>query len=231
MIMLSSRIWDGMRRVPASLILPLVLAFPFCPSKLLADERNLRLSEYVHSSWQTADGLPQNAAQAIAQTPDGYLWIATQEGVVQFDGVRLRVFDRKSTPEIKNNDIRALCVTRDGSLWIGSFLGTLARFHNGVFTAYATHDELGGNSIGAIYEDHSGNLWIGTRGGGLFRFDNETFTAYTTKEGLSNDSVSSIAEDREGALWIGTDGGLSVFRYGKFTHFMAAQGLSNETVL
>jgi PAS domain S-box-containing protein len=220
-----------MRRLPASFLLTLVLAFPFCPSKLLADDRYLRLSEFVHNSWQTADGLPQNAAQAIAQTPDGYLWIATQEGVVQFDGVRLRVFDRRSTPEIKNNDTRALCVTRDGSLWIGSFLGSLARLHNGVFTAYATHNEFGGNGIGAIYEDHAGSLWIGTRGGGLFRFKDGKFTAYTTKEGLSNDSVSSIAEDREGGLWIGTDGGLSVFRDGKFTHFTAAQGLSNDTVL
>jgi PAS domain S-box-containing protein len=231
MIMLSARIWDGMRRVPASFILPLVLAFPFCPSTLPADDRDLRLSEYVHSSWQTADGLPQNAAQAITQTPDGYLWIATQEGIVQFDGVRLRIFDRKSTPEIKDNDIRALFVARDGSLWIGSFLGTLARLHNGSFTAYATHGELGGNGIATIYEDHSGNLWIGTRGGGLFRFENEKFTAYTTREGLSNNSVSSIAEDREGGLWVGTDGGLSVLRDGKFTRFTAAQGLSNDTVL
>jgi PAS domain S-box-containing protein len=229
--MLSTRIWSCVRRFPALFLLALVLAFPFCPSKLFADDRPRLVSEYVQNSWQTADGLPQNAAQAIAQTPDGYLWIATQEGVVQFDGVRLRVFDRRSTPQITNNDIRALCVTRDGTLWIGSFLGSLTRLHDGVFTAHATHNEFGGNSISAIHEDRAGNLWIGTRGGGLFRIENEKFTAYTTKDGLSNDSVSSIAEDREGSLWIGTDGGLSVLRNGKFIHATTARGSSNDAIL
>jgi ligand-binding sensor domain-containing protein len=111
-------------------------------SALRSDDRRIPIVEYVHNVWQAAQGLPQNAVQAIAQTPDGYLWLATQEGLVRFDGVRLTVFDRKSTLEITNNDMRALCVTKDGSLWIGTFLGDLIQLKNGKFTSHSSQKNL-----------------------------------------------------------------------------------------
>src|SRR3984885_4745877 len=196
-----------------------------------ADDRRIPIVEYVHNVWQAAQGLPQNAVQAIAQTPDGYLWLATQEGLVRFDGVRLTVFDRKSTLEITNNDMRALCVTKDGSLWIGTFLGDLIQLKNGKFTSHSSKKELGGYGVSAIYEDASQNLWVGTRGGGLFRLSDGKFVTYTAKNGLANDSVSSITGDSTGHLWIGTDGGLSREHDGKFSNFNTAQGLSSDKVL
>jgi PAS domain S-box-containing protein len=207
-----------------------VVAVFFLPGACAADERKIDISEYVHNVWQTADGLPQNAAQAVVQTPDGYIWIATQEGLVRFDGVRLTIFDRKNIPDLRSNDIRALLATQDGSLWIGTFVGDLIRFKNGQFTPYATHKELGGNGIGALHEDRARNLWIGTRGGGLYCFKNEIFTAYSTKNGLVNDSISSIAEDHDGRLLIGTDGGLSRMQAGHFTNFTKKQGLSSDVI-
>src|ERR1700733_2962481 len=117
-----------------------------------ADDRRIPIVEYVHNVWQAAQGLPQNAVQAIAQTPDGYLWLATQEGLVRFDGVRLTVFDRKSTREITNNDIRALSVAKDGSLWIGTFLGDLVRMKDGKFTSFSDTQQMRGNGVSAIYE-------------------------------------------------------------------------------
>ncbi len=52
-----------------------------------------RLTEYVSRVWQTENGLPQNAVQAIVQTRDGYLWLGTPAGLVRFDGVRFTVFN------------------------------------------------------------------------------------------------------------------------------------------
>jgi ligand-binding sensor domain-containing protein len=56
--------------------------------------------------------LPQNTVFAIAQTRDGYVWLATQEGLVRFDGIRFTVFDKRNTPQIKENNIQALCEDR-----------------------------------------------------------------------------------------------------------------------
>jgi PAS domain S-box-containing protein len=196
-----------------------------------SDDRRIPIVEYVHNVWQAAEGLPQNAVQAIAQTPDGYLWLATQEGLVRFDGVRLTVFDRKTNLEITNNDMRALHVAKDGSLWIGTFLGDLVRMKDGKFTSYSTKKEMGENGVSAIYEDDLQNLWIGTRGGGLFLLKNGNFTNYTTKNGLANDSVSSITGDRDGNLWIGTDGGLSQKRGETFSSFTPVAGRPYDKVL
>src|SRR5579864_8790017 len=202
---------------------------PFHPCAL-ASSRSLPISEYVHDVWQTADGLPQNSVQAIAQTPDGYLWIATQEGLVRFDGIRFQVFDRNSNPELGNNDIRALRVTHDGSLWAGTLLGDLVRLKNGKFTSYTANHELGENAISAIYEDRRTDLWIGTRGGGLYRLRDGRFKSYQMQDGLANDSVSSIVEDGNGALWIGTDAGLSILSRGNFVRLAAMRGLPHDII-
>src|SRR6266849_1389532 len=53
--------------------------------------------------WSADNGLPQNIVRAICQTPDGYLWLATFDGLVRFDGVRFTTFDRSNTPGIKGN--------------------------------------------------------------------------------------------------------------------------------
>src|SRR6185436_832232 len=84
-------------------------------------------------SWTTESGLPQNSVHAIAQTPDGYLWIGTQEGLARFDGARFVVFDRHRMAGGTSNAIQALHVARDGSLWIGTTRGGLSRFKDGVF--------------------------------------------------------------------------------------------------
>jgi len=60
-------------------------------------------SDYLVDQWQTDDGLPQNSATSIAQTPNGYLWFGTFNGLVRFDGVRFTVFDsatRRNSPAV-----------------------------------------------------------------------------------------------------------------------------------
>jgi ligand-binding sensor domain-containing protein len=56
------------------------------------------MSQYVHDVWTTNDGLPQDSINAIAQTPDGYLWLATQEGLARFDGMTFTTFDAAVKP-------------------------------------------------------------------------------------------------------------------------------------
>ena len=89
------------------------------------------LRHYVRQTWQTAEGLPQNSVRAIAQTREGYLWFATAEGLVRFDGVRFTVFDRTSTPALPGSNIDSLAVAADGALWIGLRRHGLGRLHAG----------------------------------------------------------------------------------------------------
>src|SRR5882724_1622928 len=85
-----------------------------------AQNSALRSPAYVSRVWRTQDGLPENRIRALAQTPDGYLWIGTSSGLARFDGVRFVVYSRFNTPSIGYDDIRALSVAKDGSLWVAT---------------------------------------------------------------------------------------------------------------
>src|SRR5581483_9106971 len=95
-----------------------------------------RGAPYLHTAWQTDEGLPQNSVTAIVQTRDGYLWLATQEGLARFDGMRFTVFDKRNTPALAENNIQALYEQRDGTLWVGTEGCGGARLKDHRFTAY-----------------------------------------------------------------------------------------------
>ena len=63
---------------------------------LLAEDARPDSNEYVLRAWDMEDGLPHNSVSGIAQTPDGYLWLATREGLARFDGVRFTSFNNGS---------------------------------------------------------------------------------------------------------------------------------------
>jgi signal transduction histidine kinase/ligand-binding sensor domain-containing protein/CheY-like chemotaxis protein len=213
-------------------ITALIVLASLWPAQALALDPAKALTQFTHSAWLMEDGLPQDSIRAIAQTTEGYLWLATQAGLVRFDGVRFTVFNTANAPALTNSNVMALLAARDGSLWIGTYGGGLTRLKDGKFTPYTTRDGLAHDVVFALCEDRNGNLWIGTHGGGLSRFRDGRFTTFSTKEGLSHTFVRAIHEDRQGDLWIGTDGGgLNRFRSGQFTVFGKQDGLPSNIIL
>ena len=47
------------------------------------------MSPWFARVWRADEGLPGNNVTGLAQTTNGYLWIATQKGLARFDGVRM----------------------------------------------------------------------------------------------------------------------------------------------
>lgn len=94
-------------------------------------------AQQYFKKWTTADGLPQNNVINIAQTPDGYLWVATLDGLARFDGVRFKVFNKSNTPEMPNNRIFAMFTDADGRLWF-NYVGdqTVVVYENGKFKRF-----------------------------------------------------------------------------------------------
>ncbi len=188
------------------------------------------LTQYIHQAWGPETGLSQNSVWATAQTPDGYLWLGTEGGLVRFDGVRFTVFDKRNTPEITREVVTALLADQEGNLWIGMNNGGFARLRDGRFQTFASSNYLAGSSITALLKDEQGALWICTDGSGLVRFDKGKFRSFTKANGLADNAVFSIAQNKEGALWIGTHNGLSRMLAGKFTTFTTKNGLSSDFV-
>ena len=85
-------------------------------------------AQYGFESWTADAGLPQNIITGIQQTRDGFLWIATLDGLARFDGVRFTVFNKASTPGILTNRFTTLYADRQGELWLGSEGGSVTRY-------------------------------------------------------------------------------------------------------
>lgn len=198
--------------------------------RALALDPSKLLSQYATDTWRTDDGLPEAAVQAIAQTPDGYIWFGTQDGLARFDGVRFTIFDASNTPSITHDFISALCVDRNGALWIGTLNG-LIRYDKGIWRTYAVKEGMPGSKVTCTYADSSGGLWVGFAGGPLARFADGKFKAFTKRDGFVGRTPWAMIEDRDKNIWIGTEaGGLCRYRDGAFRTFTRADGLSDDSI-
>src|SRR4029453_764080 len=127
-----------------------------CWASAFALDARLDISQYAHTAWKTVEGFSKGLIRAIAQTPDGYLWVGTEFGLLRFDGVRPVAWQPQAGEHLPNTDIRSLCGARDGRLWIGTFTG-LASWKEGKLTHYP---ELDGQVIEALLEDREGTIWV-----------------------------------------------------------------------
>ncbi|MCC6130384.1 MAG: hypothetical protein IT186_10685, partial [Acidobacteria bacterium] len=217
-----------MRRV----FLLLMLGGLLVPGRAPGLDPERPLSQFVLDSWKNTDGLPNNTVNTILQTKDGYLWIGTHEGLVRFDGVAFRVFDKDNTPALRHNWVQSLAEGPDGTLWIGTFGGGLARLRRGVFEGSPVPDLAPNLLIWKIALDDKGDLWVGTMGAGAFRLSSGGPSGWKTVwRGLPDERVTSVALDQRGRMWLGTFGsGLFVFENGAARPFSVEPRLAQAQV-
>jgi ligand-binding sensor domain-containing protein len=150
--------------------------------------------------------------------------LGTEGGLSRFNGVDFLTYSTDNTPAMKSGDVSALAETRDGSLWLGTRGGGLARRWNGEWTTYTTKDGLASNSVTSLLEDRQGSLWIGTDGGGVSRLTNGLFQSFTPRDGLASLMVFTIVQDANGGVWLGTDVGVSHWEGNRFRSYARQEG-------
>lgn len=187
-----------------------------------------KLVQYGSQVWQTDSGLPQNTVRAILQTQDGYIWLATREGLARFDGIRFAVFNRRNSPQFLSNDIRSLLEDRQGNLWISTADGLVRRTGSN-FVTYTTAQGLPDNNVWSVYQDNQKGLWVVTAGG-IAHLDHNNFTPYTTRQGLVSNTVNAVVDGPDHSLWVATDTGLNQIRNGQVLQRRMAALLAGETI-
>ncbi|MEM7054615.1 MAG: two-component regulator propeller domain-containing protein, partial [Pseudomonadota bacterium] len=141
------------------------------------------LSQYLYDRFSREDGLPADVIWDILQDDDGYLWLATQNGLVRFDGVRFVTFNNQNWPAFRSNDIRALCIDDNGNLVLGTYGGGMLRFDRERFTAVTSDDGLAHDVIYDLTTAQDGAIWLAT-GGGVSRWHEGRISNWTTADGL-----------------------------------------------
>jgi signal transduction histidine kinase/ligand-binding sensor domain-containing protein len=192
--------------LPAALFALISLASTAPPLHALDPGQPLRL--YGQQLWQTDNGLPQNTVHAIHQTQDGYLWLATDGGLVRFDGIDFTLFDRRSTPELRSNLVGALTETADGTLWAATADGLLRRSQGSLHVLGAANG-LPAGPIVSVIPAGSMSLWVLTPAGVAFGAANHSAPMFTPVHGLEapltgRDGSPIAAGAPDGSLWLAT---------------------------
>ncbi len=188
------------------------------------------LIAYGRQTWRTDSGLPQNTIHAILQNHEGYLWLATEGGLVRFDGLQFVVFDSQNTPQIRSNNIRALAEDPEGNLWIATADG-LTRFNGSDFKSFTTQAGLPSNNVLALDKDQTGVIRITTSEGIVQNRGDRFQPAPSASTAPVNKAVLCQYKDSHATLWIGTDTGLSRVQNGRTDRFPPGDPLATESIL
>ncbi|MFH0991464.1 MAG: two-component regulator propeller domain-containing protein [bacterium] len=164
-----------------------------------------KFKTFIHESWDFQQGLPQNNVMSIAQTPDGFLWLGTQIGLVRFDGISFKVLDRHNTPEMKSDWIRRLWVGHDSTLWAGADGGCVLSFRSGSFISRVHLDSTSSYESTGVLEDRNRTMWAATPNQAWKRINGN----WTKLNNLpAGNWVASLFEDNDGSMWLGMHGAL-----------------------
>ncbi len=211
------------------LLLSLVCARP---ASALDPDRTL--TQYVRRIWQTQQGLPQGAILEIFQTRNGYLWLATQTGMVRFDGVGFTPVEDLFPGLPANLWVRNALEDDQGALWLSTNdTGLFKLTPNGV-TQYTTKQGLPSDVVQCLVPGRDGLTWACTENG-LARMDLrrgvEGIQIFHVAQGLASENVHAACQDSAGNLWVGGEGAvLSVWDGNSFTS-LPLRGLPSGTTV
>jgi ligand-binding sensor domain-containing protein len=164
--------------------------------------------------FSVADGLPSNSIHDLIEDQQGYLWIATKDGLARYDGIGFRVW--RNEQGLRDNFVWSLHADAQNRLWIGTGEAGLAvldparrafRYYN-----RANTPAIGGDTIWSVTSTPDGAVWFGTSDAGLHRLATDgTVTRFMPREGdprsLPGAGVTDLAVTPDGSLWVATQSG------------------------
>lgn len=177
-------------------------------------------ASYSARVWQAEDGLPENRVVGVVQSGDGYLWVATQSGLMRFDGVRFQRVDLADTPGQVAGTMRVLMLDRLGRIWLAKEEdGTVFCFNATEVSMVTAAQGLPSNEAQrCLAVDGEGGLWVSYTGGKVVRLDSSgKVEAFTSEHGLPEGrAVCWLVAARDGGLWFAKGNQVGVWRQGRF---------------
>jgi len=224
------------------LILSLVMIFPF-PGRVHAE--NLKGDTRIFQRFNINSGFSSDNLKALLQDREGYLWIATDNGINRFDGYKTSIYKPEFSKDKTFNsvDFNSIAEDKKGNLWFGTDHSGINVFNKLTQTVTIFDQATAGglaiisNNINNLLCDSKGRIWISSLGGlNLYLPEKGKMVTFTDsrRPGKTNPSgqISYVYEDRNGKILVGSWGnGLYVYdeRKDDFTHIMIPQkpGMSN----
>ena len=181
----------------------LVALLSFGISSLYASDSALPVFHFGHISAQ--DGLPTDEVRQIYQDKDGYIWIATNSGLCQYDGYQIKTYKSNlHTPGLLSNNT-ICCVAEDNhhNLWIAAYDGVNVLNKTTGHIRKIDSKELRRSIVDRLLVTATDRIFIGTEAG-VFEYFPEKDSCVAFKPDVLKGSVKAMIEDSNHNLWIGT---------------------------
>jgi diguanylate cyclase (GGDEF)-like protein/PAS domain S-box-containing protein len=198
-------------RAMFAVLVLVTLLYPY--GKIFASENNINSPPLKFENISIAEGLSQSYVYDITQDNNGFIWIATQDGLNRYDGKNFVYYRHDSTDNksIADNFIRKIFIDNQNIMWVGTSKGlsryneSLDNFDNSFHQANDSNS-LQDNEIWDIYQDHNNNIWVSTKEG-LHKYnpENKNFSRIKIRGfDTALKEIKTIFQDKKGNYWLGT---------------------------
>jgi signal transduction histidine kinase/ligand-binding sensor domain-containing protein len=170
-----------------------------CAAALSPD---LTIKELHHTAWGPSQGAPLGGAVALAQTNDGYLWMAGPSGLFRFDGIAFERVELPHDPKLSSLSLYSVFAARCVGLWVGFTFGGVALLKEGHWQVFSVADGLPSGTPWQFAETPDGTLWVATDSD-VARFDGARWKAVGSHMGLPTSSGLILFVDSQGTIWAG----------------------------
>jgi len=166
------------------------------------------------------DLISSSLVNYIYQDRRDYIWIATEDGLNKYDGVKFTTYKNRpnDSTSIKNNYVRSLFEDSFGRFWVGCINGL--HLYDRTTDRFSEVNLYNGQSlilphITSIIESKSHDIWMTTSGEGIIRIRKDDKIYHTDKQltdRLSSIYLTTMIEDRKGRFWIASENqGLNMY--------------------
>jgi signal transduction histidine kinase/CheY-like chemotaxis protein/ligand-binding sensor domain-containing protein len=223
---------SAMRRARFAIRLVLLIA-------VLADGLVSAITDLSRASvkaWGPAEGMLEESIFSILEAPHGFIWIATRDGVLRFDGEKFQRIARGDRLDARDFAVGALALT-GGRIWLGGRDSILAarpdRFGSFIHVKFDVRrfsrrqdDRFG---IASFLERPGGSLMI-RRADGIFQIQPDRNSASIPEPVLiaeppRGESIQAWTVDRHGRHWISTAKGVQWLENGEWKKLTVAPPL------
>ncbi len=166
-------------------------------------------SPYRVINWQVEDGLPQNTIHRITQTADGYLWLATPQRVIRFDGREFRSLTSEGADRFGLGNISCLTGDRSGRLWIGADQ-ELLQYTPGTLAKIPIPSPDRSGTVKSVSEAPDGQIYVATQYD-LFRLESDQLVSMKAGHPEAPEAGYFTTVDTMNRLWVAW--GNTLYRY------------------
>lgn len=176
-----------------------------------------QITQFIHDSWSVQNGLPPGMITSICQSKSGYLWIGSFGGLVRYDGVTFKIYDRSEAALHASDKVFATASAKDGTVYFATTAG-LFQYKNNTVTQVQLKNTRTQEQINKLYVDKQDRLWIGSSWGLLVKENSELKRIHTMQQ-MPRGFRYSLSESGDGTVYFGTPEGVHAYRNGFVSTF------------